>query len=452
MARRDPARPEAEAERQEEAPRVQLGPYWLWHRAERDDWCICWYDESARATRRLQTGVGGGGPGDPPIEAQEALAAHFTANARPAEPQQPTEARVSELLSLWITDKDTLRLARAAQYGYSVKHWERFFDQERKTGKVAGPVLLDHLKKKTVDRFIRMRKADGVCGETIHGDLVALRRCLKYAYEEELIASVPFIKDVDGDDRSDSREIEYDIEQVAAILEAAARREDRRHVLLFSLIMLSSHSRCEAVLELFKYQIQNWIFHFNAPGRKQTSKRRSKVPVCSILRPWLADIAGKVIVYRAPIAERKWKKPGVPEYFERDCYDVGKAFQSCLIDAGHAHPSLGLCKPLLDDDGNQKVRIMASGEERPLWKGLGSPNALRHTCHTYHQSVGTPQGQIDMAAGHSEPGSGRNYSHLRPEYLKEFMAATEAYWEEVGRLTKVHLRDHVGATIVPLRR
>ena len=23
--------------------RVQLGPFWLWHRAQRDDWCICWY-------------------------------------------------------------------------------------------------------------------------------------------------------------------------------------------------------------------------------------------------------------------------------------------------------------------------------------------------------------------------------------------------------------------------
>src|SRR3546814_20588493 len=66
-----------------------------------------------------------------------------------------------------------------------------------------------------------------------------------------------------------------------------------------------------------------------------------------------------------------------------------------------------------------------------MWRGLGSPNTLRHTLHTYLQTVGVPQAQIDAAAGHSsERGSGRNYTHLRPEYLKDFIEAVEAYWRE----------------------
>src|SRR3546814_10173427 len=74
-----------------------------------------------------------------------------------------------------------------------------------------------------------------------------------------------------------------------------------------------------------------------------------------------------------------------------------------------------------------------------MWRGLGSPNTLRHTLHTYLQTVGVPQAQIDAAAGHSsERGSGRNYTHLRPEYLKDFIEAVEAYWREMDRLTKVH--------------
>src|SRR3546814_3831930 len=74
-----------------------------------------------------------------------------------------------------------------------------------------------------------------------------------------------------------------------------------------------------------------------------------------------------------------------------------------------------------------------------MWRGLGSPNTLRHTLHTYLQTVGVPQAQIDAAAGHSsERGSGRNYTHLRPEYLKDFIDAVEAYWREMDRLTKVH--------------
>lgn len=73
--------------------------------------------------------------------------------------------------------------------------------------------------------------------------------------------------------------------------------------------------------------------------------------------------------------------------------------------------------------------------------GIGSPNTLRHTIHTWHQRQGVPQAQIDAAAEHSsERGSGANYTHLRPEYLREFIRSTEAFWEEVGQHTDSHLR------------
>jgi hypothetical protein len=460
MGRRPAQREKIQPYPQGRERRVELGGFWLWPRLDRNDWRICWTDGGT--TRRLSTGIGGGREGYPPIEAEEALAAHFARHARPAEPQQPSEAGVSELLTLWLSDPDTLKLARAGRYAYSVKALERFFEQERRAGHVRDRITLDYLKRATVDRFIAMRKAEGVCGETIEGDLTALRRGLKWAQVDERIAAVPFIKHVDPEDRSGPRDVEFDMEQIAAILEAAAAREDRRHVLLFSLIMLSCHSRCEAVLEMSSNQIERvrvvgtdetrWILNFNAAGRRQTTKRRSRVPACSILRPWLADVEGKVITYRTPIAERKWADPRVPEYFERPCYDIGKAFEACQVEAGLAHPSLKLIRPDLGADGEQKTRLnRRTGQEVALWRGIGTPNTLRHSCHTYHQTCGTPQAQIDMAAGHSgEQGSGRNYTHLRPEYLKDFMAATEAYWEEMGKLTKVHLRDHVGATVIDL--
>ncbi len=36
-----------------------------------------------------------------------------------------------------------------------------------------------------------------------------------------------------------------------------------------------------------------------------------------------------------------------------------------------------------------------------------------------------------------------NDTHLRPEYLKDFIAAVEGYWEEMDGLTRVH-RSQVG--------
>src|SRR5690606_35243042 len=85
--------------------RIELGPFWLWYRAERDDWCICWYDDGgpgrSRRTCRKATGIRGGEAGRPPAEAQAALADHFAAWRKPVE-QAPTEALVEGLLADWL--------------------------------------------------------------------------------------------------------------------------------------------------------------------------------------------------------------------------------------------------------------------------------------------------------------------------------------------------------------
>ncbi len=61
-----------------------------------------------------------------------------------------------------------------------------------------------------------------------------------------------------------------------------------------------------------------------------------------------------------------------------------------------------------------------------------------------------PEAQIDAAAGHSEQGTGANYTHLRPEYLREFVASTEAFWAAVGEFTDSHLRYQRDTNVVAL--
>ena len=109
------------------------------------------------------------------------------------------------------------------------------------------------------------------------------------------------------------------------------------------------------------------------------------------------------------------------------------------------HPHLGLAKQARDAAG--ELQWLPPRQEfwetdaRPKMTGVGSPNTLRHTIHTWHQRRGVPQAQIDAIAGpSSERGSGANYTHLRPEYLGELIASTEAFWAAVGEHTKSHLR------------
>src|SRR3546814_7757825 len=83
------------------------------------------------------------------------------------------------------------------------------------------------------------------------------------------------------------------------------------------------------------------------------------------------------------------------------------------MEAGIRSPGLGLRVPLLDRQGRQREQVDKTGGRELMWRGLGSPNTLRHTLHTYLQTVGVPQAQIDAAAGHSSERSEEHTSELQ---------------------------------------
>lgn len=427
------------------SPRVQLGPYWLDYRAERDDWNICWYDPSGRTRRRRATGIGGGTVVEPPEAAREALARHYLEASKPAAPQAKTAAMVSELLAHWLREH-VEKKADPARYAISVKHWLRFFDREHSIGRIIGGATVADINKALIDRFIAFRKGESAGGHTISRDLAALRGGLNWAWREEMIEAAPFVKDVDAKDKAKPRDLTYTMEQVAALLEAAHSRPERRHVFLYTMIALSTCGRGEAILDLTAEQLDRGLIYFLGADRDQTSKRRSIVPIAPTLAPWLEGKAGKLITYRAAIAEGKWADPATPEYFERECYDLGNSFEACLLEAG-------ISRPVLDADGQPMMlparRKLGETEPRPKLRGKGTPNTLRHTIISEMHARGVDERQIEMAAGHAPIGTNkRNYMHLRPDFLAELIDAVEAYWDDMKRFTTVHLRTQCGPTVV----
>src|SRR3546814_2357461 len=95
---------------------------------------------------------------------------------------------------------------------------------------------------------------------------------------------------------------------------------------------------------------------------------------------WSSDVCSSDL---AEIAPAKWADPDEPEYFERDCYDLGKAFDACLVEAG-------LTRPVIGADGNPVFlparRKLGETESRPKLRGRGTPNTLRHTRSEEHTS------------------------------------------------------------------
>lgn len=419
--------------------RVQLGPFWLWYRSDRDDWQICWYDDGTgsgtRRTCRKSTGISGGRADQPPAAAQDALADHYAGWRKP-EPEAIGDALVENCLADWLMEHVQPHLSDPTRYAQGVGHWLRFFADERRAGRLTRSPVVADINNSLVGRFVKMRQGEGVSPHTISRDVSALRNGLNWNWKNERIPSAPFIPDVK--DKPEGRQEVYSPEQVAAILEAALAVPEREHVHLFTIAMLSSHARVEAVLGCdLDVQLQGNLIYWNPPGRQQTKKRRSITPVAPTFARWLEGRTGRLIQWKrgrwdGEGDDRKWVYDLLP------AETLDRAFENTLVAAG-------VCEPALDEEG-EPIWLPARAKlgetaPRPKIVGIGSPNTLRHTCSTEMHKRGVPEAQIDFAAGHRGDGTNkRHYRHLRPDYLAEFIAGVEDFWTEVGRFTTAHLR------------
>jgi len=426
--------------------RFQLGPFWLWYREDRDEWCIVWRNGS-RGTRRKTTGIGGRGD-HPPEAAREALADHWTAwkasadSLAPAVSLPPGEVLLADLTAGWL-EQHVAHLDAPERYLDSVAVWDAFWDHLDAQGLLPKPLVVSAVTNGIVDLFIAWRRGQGASNPTISRDIAAVRGPINWGMRPDVdrLTVGPRIKDVKG--RKAKKELEWSPEQIAVILETARASVEREHVFMFALTSLSTHGRSEAILEFdIDEQYRGGLLHFLRPGEEQTRKRRPIVPACPTLATWLAGQRGKLIVYRVPIAARRWADPAVPEYFERPTSNIANAFDGVLLAAHEARPDLGFARQRQDERGKLKWlpprKKLGESAPRPDMETIGSPNTLRHTIHTWHKRQGVPEAQIDAAAGHSEAGTGASYTHLRPDYLREFIASTEAFWAAVGEFTDAH--------------
>lgn len=177
------------------------------------------------------------------------------------------------------------------------------------------------------------------------------------------------------------------------------------------------------------------VIYFNAPGRRQTKKRRSIVPICPTLAPWLDGHPGLAIQWQRRAIDRETREIRF-EWLPANSIKI--AFEKTPIAAG-------ISEPARDHQGSPiwlppRHRL---GETVPRQKmvGLGSPNTLRHTISTEMHKRGVPEAKIEAAAGHrGDSTNKRHYRHVRPEYLGQFIEGVESLWDDVGKLTRAHLR------------
>lgn len=395
--------------RNRQRQRHQLGDFWLWQRPDSGTWNICWLEcasDGRGVTRRLATSARGGGPDAPPQEALDALAAHHIAHTRPQK-QAKEEALVEALMADWLKHHVS-NLAAPDRYIYSVDQWIAFFDEERRRGRIEGPTVAE-LTPDLQARFRTWRDSSGVGGHTIDRDLAALRGALTWAWKVQRIDHPPYIASVPTHQKAPPRDRVLSIEEVAAILDECVGRPEREHLIRFIVLELGTAGRPEAVLELTDANIdlKRNLIDPRQPGRIHARKRRAIVPMAKAVRPWVEGVQGKLIKYKVPIAEKN-REPGGPTHFERDTKSIKTTWATVCFDAGV--------------------------------KGA-TPKTLRHTMLTWLAERGVPSEQRQKLAGHSPQGTtARNYEHLSPDYLREAVAEIDAFFDELSKHTKAHLR------------
>ncbi len=238
------------------------------------------------ATTGASAGIGGGETDKLSKPLLDALADHYLASQAPV--TAPFKVvYVEKLMADWLLQHAQVHLSDPVRYANGVSHWQAFFAVEQSSGRLLGPPTVADINSVLMERFHTWHAAQGVSTSTIARDTAALRQPLNWAWKKRnLIPSAPFVPDPRN--KSEPRELVYTVDQVAAFLEAAWALEERRHIHMFTMIMLSTNARVEAALELDKdTQHRGGLLYFNAPGRAQTKKRRSIVLVCPTLAPWL---------------------------------------------------------------------------------------------------------------------------------------------------------------------
>lgn len=343
--------------------RRNRGPY-LKFIPERGFFYIFWSEHGI--TRRKSTRTSDGGA------AQEALAGFIADRRRSGAdrsgPLDPSSFGVADALELY-GEIHAPTTADPARIGYAVTPLLDFW----------GECTLDQVTKQTCKACERQRNRSV---GTVRRELTTLRAAINFVFSEGRITrSVP----VWMPDAPPGRDRWLSTGEATALLRAARTqgKDTRGYLPLFILLGLYTGARKEAILSLRWPQVNfdRGEIDFNVPGLRQTTKRRTRIPIPDRLMTFLrlARTRGADLGYVV-------NRHGVR------VKDVKGAFATA-------------CK--------------AAGLE-----GV-TPHTLRHTCGTWMAQRGVPLHHIGGWLGHSHTRTTELYAHHSPDHLLEAKRAMD---------------------------
>lgn len=382
-----------------ESERVfELGDFWLSQdRKSPGTWCITWYDEVKRQTRRRSTGLRD-------LEQAKLKLADFVVQHTKLEQERPDDVLISVILERYY-EQHAKHLASQETAKSAIDKWLEYWK-----GKTVAEMTLQNqeaflqwIRERPVERGSR---AEQLAESTIARQVNVGRSAFAWSYRRHELRSVPYLVRLGDDDARRERTLE--LAEAAALFNAAASTE---HHWRFLLLAFGTAARPGALLELSPrppmLDLEHHRINLLPPGRKQNKKRRPILPICATLLPWL----------------RLWTRPEALTYRSR---------RRRVIQL----------ERLITYQGKPLQRMRESFDLLKTRAEISDPDvtaiAIRHTMSTWFAERNVPEREHEIWLGHRMPGSKTTarYVHLKPDYLKSAAAAVDAYFEELAPLVK----------------
>jgi len=340
--------------------RIGLTPdkkYWLSKRPGSSNWHRTWFDHGSRQTLRASLGT-------PDFEpAYEKLIVWWAEN-RTLVKLPPESVTLSTLL-----------LRYYQSYAKGLKSETQIRISCSKVIAHSGKLMLSELSPTKQRELISHLFEQGYGTGYVRRIMGVLKAALRWAWKEEMIASVPnIILPAEGSARG--RTLTH--EELVSIVDNS-KSED--HLYRFVILAIATWARPEAILELDRDRCdtQRRLIDLNPHGRPQNKKYRPTIPMVDAALHVVEDVPqGRIVT---------WQNKGVAS--------IKTAWRRLRKRAG------------LDD-------------------GV-IPYLIRHTLATEARGNGCPPWEIEGWLGHKRPGTSERYAKFSPNYLSETAKFVDEY-------------------------
>lgn len=356
----------------------RAGRFFLKARGKRRTYYICWYER--RQTKGVSTGT---------ADLDEARKALYQHHLRSADaPKGLKDAQLADVLNRYALTR-----------GEEIRSSEVFMIAMRNALDTWGDPDVSELTAGKQLEFVAELRGKGLADSTILRRLNALWAAINRAHEDGMIVAVPpRISNDRWNPYLPNREQVLTLSELAALFNEAAKeapetRYSREHWWRYLILAIGTGARPEAILELEHAQADfpTHTLNLNPAGRRQTKKRRPRIPMAATLEGWIMQWGeGRLVTYYdAPVETL--------EFF---------------------------------DTMREAVQTTATAY------------TIRHTVATWLATQGVPPWQRDSFLGHAPEGSktGLRYAHADPQHMAAVRDAIEELYVQLEPLVRKPLR------------